>query len=111
MSRKTENIGFVCAHCGASVMPLTNGSYRNHCPCCLYSIHMDNMPGDRSSGCLGLMKPAGMRYNGKKGWQIVHRCLKCGMVKVNLTAIDTAQPDDQNIIRKLMILGDHHANM
>ena len=106
MSRKTENTGFICAHCGAEIMPLTNGSYRNHCPYCLYSIHMDYMPGGRSNGYLGLMKPVGVRYNGKKGWQIVHRCLKCGMVKVNLIAMDTAQPDDQNLIRKLMTLGD-----
>lgn len=101
MSRKLENTGFICAHCGAEVYPLTNGSYRNHCPYCLFSLHIDNTPGDRAGDCRGLMKPVGVRWHSKKGWQIVHRCDKCGAEKVNRAATDTAQPDDLEIIRKL----------
>lgn len=97
MSRKTENIGFICANCGAEVKPLENGSYRNHCPCCLYSIHIDNNPGDRTNDCLGLMKPAGVRCHSKKGWQVIHRCLKCGSEKVNRAA-----PDDIEEIINIM---------
>ena len=41
MSRKSENTGFICAYCGADAKPLTNGSYRNHCPLCLHSLHVD----------------------------------------------------------------------
>ena len=93
MSRKTENTGFTCVHCGELILPLTNGSYRNHCPFCLHSLHVDNQPGDRLNGCLGLMKPVGLKYHSKKGWQIVHRCQKCGIEKVNRTATDTVQPD------------------
>lgn len=88
MSRKTENTGFDCAHCGAKVMPLSNGSYRNHCPYCLHSIHIDSITGDRANECFGLMKPIGVLYHSKKGWQVVHRCLKCGEKKVNRTAQD-----------------------
>ena len=88
MSRRTENTGFICAHCGAKVNPLTNGSYRNHCPRCLYSVHIDDMPGDRANDCLGLMKPIGVHNHSKKGWQIIHRCQKCGTEKVNRIASD-----------------------
>ncbi|MEN6315330.1 MAG: RNHCP domain-containing protein [Clostridiaceae bacterium] len=100
MSRKTENIGFICAYCGADVKPLTNGSYRNHCPFCLYSLHVDNLPGDRASDCFGMMKPIGIRYNGKKGWQIIHHCKKCGMEKVNRAA-----PDDIETLNNMMKQG------
>ena len=102
MSRKTENTGFVCINCGADVQALTNGSYRNHCPKCLYSLHVDNTPGDRSSHCRGMMRPVGIRYNGKKGWQIIHLCQKCGAEKVNRVAVDTIQPDNQRMISDLV---------
>jgi len=102
VSRKTENTGFICIHCGADVQALTNGSYRNHCPDCLYSLHVDNIPGDRSSDCRGVMKPDGIRYSGKKGWQIVHLCEKCGTKKVNRIAVDTIQPDNYSVINKLL---------
>ena len=97
MSRKTENTGFFCIHCGAEVQPLTNGNYRNHCPHCLHSLHLDNLPGDRSNRCLGIMQPVGIRYNGKKGWQIVHRCQTCGVEKANRTA-----PEDMDTLINMM---------
>ena len=97
MSRKTENTGFVCAYCGTDVEPLTNGSYRNHCPCCLWSIHIDDTPGDRMNDYLGLMKPIGVRIHSKKGYQIVHRCQKCCAKKVNRAA-----PDDMDAILSMM---------
>jgi len=110
VSKKTENTGFVCAHCGAEVEPLTNGSYRNHCPFCVYSLHLDDLPGDRNSICQGLMQPVGVRYNSRKGWQIVHRCQTCGVVKVNRAAVDTVQPDNQDTINRLMIGEAKNAN-
>ncbi len=94
MARHQENTGFVCANCGKTVNALTNGSYRNHCPYCLYSLHVDNNPGDRQSLCHGLMKPVGLAYKAKKGWQIVHECTRCGHKSVNKIAEDTDQPDD-----------------
>ena len=93
MTKLTENTGFRCVHCDASVVPVSNGGYRNHCPECLYSLHVDIRHGDRASGCRGLMTPVGLDYCAKKGFQIIHRCLGCGERKRNRAAADTAQPD------------------
>ncbi len=82
--------------------PLDNGSYRNHCPHCLYSLHVDELPGDRKSGCGGLMRPIGIVYNSKKGYQIVHRCETCGAQKVNRIAEDCDIPDDVGMMITLM---------
>lgn len=101
MSKKTENCAFICANCGKEVLPLTNGSYRNHCPHCLYSLHVDNTPGDRASNCKGLMKPIGVIYHSKKGYQIQHKCEKCGFERTNKIAELTLMPDDFNQIIKL----------
>ena len=102
MGRKQENTGFICGHCGRYALPLSNGSYRNHCPLCLYSKHVDDLPGDRKNNCGGLMAPLDIRYNSHKGYQIVHRCVKCGKEKINLIARDTVQSDDLLKILNLM---------
>lgn len=102
MSRKLENTAFSCEHCGSKVLPVTNGSYRNHCPFCLYSKHLDNKPGDRQSPCRGLMKPIALDYSGKKGYQVIHQCEKCKKVQKNRVAIDTVQED--NIINFLQVI-------
>ena len=99
---KSENQGFICKNCSKQVLPLTNGSYRNHCPFCLYSLHVDILPGDRANDCLGLMKPIKVEYNTKKGFQIIHKCLKCGAIQKNKIAEDTVQEDNKNLINKLM---------
>ena len=101
MGRSRENTGFVCDHCGRAVRPITNGSYRNHCPFCLYSKHLDALPGDRKSECRGLMEPRGLVSSGK-GLQIVHRCIRCGAVRVNRVAEFTDQPDDVEALLPLM---------
>lgn len=89
------NNSFVCEHCGAEVAPLRNGSVRNHCPVCLHSKHVDILPGDRASDCLGDMVPVGLEQSGKKGWVILHRCAKCGYEGRNRAALDDPdQPDD-----------------
>ena len=83
---------FVCEHCHAEVLPLEKGTYRNHCPVCLWSKHVDkDGPGDRLSECLGLMEPTGMDHDGKRGWMIVHKCVKCGKKIPNKVA-----PDDDD---------------
>ncbi|GIO27352.1 RNHCP domain-containing protein [Ornithinibacillus bavariensis] len=94
MSRISENTAFQCGNCGANVMPLTNGSYRNHCPFCLFSKHLDNQPGDRLSNCQGLMRPISLDYSGKKGYQIIHECIKCGKLQRNKVAYNTIQEDN-----------------
>ncbi|WP_106767119.1 RNHCP domain-containing protein [Paenibacillus faecalis] len=94
MSRKLENTSFQCEKCSAEVSPLTNGSYRNHCPFCLYSKHLDNKTGDRLSQCKGLMKPIALDYSAKKGYQIIHQCIKCKKTHKNKVATDTIQEDN-----------------
>lgn len=80
---------FTCQHCGAAVKPLLKGSYRNHCPQCLYSKHVDDRgPGDRESTCGGLMAPVGVDHRSSKGWMIVHRCTICGKSISNKVAPD-----------------------
>ncbi len=76
-----------------AVLPLQNGSYRNHCPFCLASLHVDIIPGDRKNSCYGLMRARGLIYNAKKGWQIIHKCQRCKEEKVNIVAVDARQPD------------------
>ena len=47
---------FVCQHCGKTVLPDGAGTaHRNHCPKCLFSLHLDMEPGDREAGCGGSM--------------------------------------------------------
>ena len=101
MARQDENAGFTCAHCGKEIVALTNGSYRNHCPVCLYSLHVDQIPGDRTNRCGGLMRPVGLHFRRKKGWQIVHRCILCGGGSVCRIAVDTVQPDDVALLATL----------
>ncbi len=86
---------FTCEHCGKQVEPLQNGSYRNHCPACLCSKHVDDSgPGDRASLCGGLMEPVGAQYQAKKGWMIVHTCVRCGKKIANKRAPDDAMPEE-----------------
>ncbi|MFI6325673.1 RNHCP domain-containing protein [Nonomuraea sp. NPDC050556] len=90
ISRATENTGFTCERCGHRVAPLRNGSYRNHCPACLHSKHVDLRPGDRASPCQGLMAPVRLDHHSAKGYMVVHRCLACGLVGRNRIADDDA---------------------
>lgn len=100
---KNENQSFICLNCNKNVSELTNGSYRNHCPFCLYSLHVDIIPGDRKNECKGLMKPVSIEYNSKKGFQIVHKCTKCGTLQKNKVAENTIQEDNKDLIYKLMV--------
>lgn len=92
---KPGNDSFECVVCGLSVQPLRNGSYRNHCPDCLHSLHVDaEVPGDRKSKCQGVIFPVGLEKTGKKGFQIIFRCQKCGTTSRNKAALDDPiQPD------------------
>ena len=85
-----RNEGFICAHCGQAIKAIKQGTYRNHCPACLYSLHVDQeLPGDRASKCQGLMEPRGIVLS-SKGYVIIHHCLECGKVSNNKTAPDDA---------------------
>ncbi|QDP97220.1 RNHCP domain-containing protein [Microlunatus elymi] len=94
MSRATENQPFMCAHCGERVDRLRNGSFRNHCADCLWSLHVDDRPGDRASTCGGLMAPVRLVQPRGKGLAIVHVCTVCGHESRNRLAVDDpSQPD------------------
>lgn len=94
-----RNEGFTCDHCGKSVVPIKyGGSYRNHCPFCLYSKHVDfDIPGDRANSCGGTMEPISVFTRRTGEYVLVHRCLKCGFERYNRVAAD----DDAELLVKL----------
>ena len=65
---------FVCGHCGHAVQ---GTGYTNHCPRCLWSRHVDVMPGDRQAECGGLMAPVAVA-GAADAYRILHRCEACG---------------------------------
>lgn len=80
---------FTCKNCGRLVVPGGAGSdHRNHCPNCLYSVHVDIEPGDRESDCGSLMEPVGVWVRNKGEWAIIHRCKRCGALSSNRIAAD-----------------------
>lgn len=94
-----RNEGFICENCRKKVKPITyGGSYRNHCPFCLWSKHVDSdTPGDRLSSCHGLMKPIGIYTRRTQEFVLVHQCLKCGQIRFNRIAAD----DNFDLVLKL----------
>lgn len=86
--RRAENTGFGCVHCGEAIPRHAGGSYRNHCPHCLWSRHVDKLPGDRAADCGAPMKPLSVDYSGKKGYILIHRCTACGAADRNKIAPD-----------------------
>lgn len=47
------------------------------------------------------MAPIGLDHHSKKGFVIVHRCLRCGIVRRNRVADDPEQPDDVTAVIRL----------
>ena len=80
---------FCCAHCGKEIHPEGAGSqHRNHCPHCLYSLHVDEEPGDRKATCHGQMEPIGVISKGDGDWSILHLCKSCGKLSLNRALAD-----------------------
>lgn len=80
---------------------------RNHCPYCLWSLHVDEeISGDRRSRCNGLMEPIGLtfknegfdKYVKKRQGEImlVHQCIKCNKFSINRLAGDD---DPQEVLK------------
>lgn len=87
MKRFLENDQeFVCENCGKKVEKLVYSS-RDHCNYCLYSKHVDIMPGDRLNKCMGLLKPIGIEKY-KDTYKIIYKCEKCGETHKNIIAKD-----------------------
>lgn len=91
---------FKCMNCGMEVDTL-NYTARDHCPRCLYSRHVDVMPGDRQNKCMGLMMPIGIEKY-KNTYKIIYKCLSCGEVHKNIMA----QDDDYDMIVELSVIGN-----
>ena len=70
-----EEKEYRCPCCGWISDLQDKEPWPDHCPNCLYSLHLDREPGDRASDCHGRMEPIGVwvRKNGE--WAIIHRCL------------------------------------
>lgn len=91
------NDTYHCLQCGNLVSTsrmLAGVNNRNHCPCCLWSRHLDlHNAGDRLSACRGMMKPVGLTSKTSAGSKsgelmIVHRCIGCGKLSLNRIAAD-----------------------
>ncbi|MBI3632413.1 MAG: RNHCP domain-containing protein [Candidatus Vogelbacteria bacterium] len=76
---KKNKEDFTCEKC--SFFVVGNG-YTNHCPECLWSKHVDVIPGDRLDLCCGLMEPSRFEKDGGEE-ALVHRCMACGHEKRN----------------------------
>lgn len=92
--------GFLCSHCGETIPP-NEVTSRDHCPKCLYSLHVDINPGDRANPCGGVLRPVSAEPHPKKGFVILYRCEKCGQKVRNKAALTGKMPDDTEKIIKL----------
>ncbi|MCH8748367.1 RNHCP domain-containing protein [Patescibacteria group bacterium] len=91
------NEGFICGQCQANVPP-AKSTYRNHCPKCLTSKHVDqDLPGDRLATCLGFMPTIGYEGTDPDKLDLVQQCTQCHLTKRNRLAPD----DDHNILWSL----------
>ena len=86
---------FICKQCGRKVHKL-GYTARDHCPYCLYSLHVDKNPGDRKNNCHGLLEPIGIEKF-KDTYKILYCCKKCKKSHKNIMAKD----DDMNKIIEL----------
>ncbi len=88
-----NDAGFICTHCGQTVPPLGYSS-RNHCPHCLWSLHVDENPGDRAADCRGAMEPISAQPDPRRGMILTHRCTRCGALRRCKAAAD----DDRRLL-------------
>jgi hypothetical protein len=80
---------FRCRNCRLDVPTAAPGTeHRNHCPNCLWSRHVDDVPGDRAADCSGSMEPIGISVRNDGEWALIHRCTGCSTVHVNRIAGD-----------------------
>lgn len=60
---------------------------------------MDINPGDRANTCGGEMEPVSAVPDAKKGFVILHRCVRCGEIHRNRAAHEaTVQPDNKKLL-------------
>jgi len=80
---------FRCGNCSRQIETAAPGTAnRNHCPYCLWSLHVDLAPGDRRSPCHGTMEPVAIWVKRNSEWALIHRCQRCGELRSNRVAGD-----------------------
>ncbi len=91
---------FHCTHCHELVLVPTAGTeQRNHCPHCLWSLHVDFKNGDRRSACRSPMEPITVWAKPEGEWAVVHRCTSCGTLRANRIAGD----DNEGLLLSLAL--------
>ncbi|WP_316863382.1 RNHCP domain-containing protein [uncultured Cohaesibacter sp.] len=97
---QAANTPFRCVHCRQMVFPTDSMGtiHRNHCPNCLWSLHVDTKPGNRASSCHSSMEPVGLtfKHNGFDKYgrartgdiMLVHICRSCNSINLNRIASD-----------------------
>ena len=107
---------FQCLHCHKEVFieSLIGTANRNHCPCCLWSKHVDlAKSGDRKSLCQAGMEPIGLTFkqegrdkrgNPRQGeLMLIHQCAKDGKFSINRVAGD----DDPEVMIQVFYKSEH----
>ena len=80
---------FRCVHCRLDVGTSAIGTaHRNHCPGCLWSRHVADVPGDRAADCGSSMEPIAITVRKDGEWVLIHRCNGCGVLHSNRIAGD-----------------------
>ena len=83
---------FHCTRCKELItLPAQGTEQRNHCPKCLWSLHVDHHNGDRRSACKSPMEPIAVCARLKGEWSIIHRCTGCGTLRMNRIAGDDSE--------------------
>ncbi|MBP6989552.1 RNHCP domain-containing protein [Candidatus Shapirobacteria bacterium] len=93
--RKKED--FECGNCGFMVK---GNGYTDHCPKCLWGKHVDGeIPGDRASNCLGLMKPVSAEFRiSNLKFKIKYKCTKCR----HIFNVRQGKDDNRELLMELM---------
>ncbi len=87
-----RDVGFTCST-GGKATPPHGRTARDHCPYCLWSEHVDVVPGDRAAGCGGRLEPVAVEKRGGR-FVIHYRCARCAAARVNQALLDGDPPDD-----------------
>lgn len=88
-----RNEGFLCEQCGTTVPPAPE-TFRNHCPHCFTSKHVDEVPGDRAAACGGLMPTVNIEGTTPEHLDLLQQCMRCCKQQRNRTAPD----DDTSLL-------------
>lgn len=85
--RQYRSETLTCIHCGYPFPRVAMGTrHHNHCPHCLWSQHLDVLPGDRRCPCHGAMQPIAVWIRNDGELALVHRCVRCSTLGSNRVA-------------------------